>query len=103
MWGDAMGAAEICLEVYGPDMCGRDRHCERSEAIHLTAKKKEWIASSQELLAMTGDSRRQASLFGVCASITPSCSSSHRFRSSPPPYLTSVPLAPIRRWQGTTT
>ncbi len=28
------------------------RHCERSEAIHAR-EKKEWIASSQELLAMT--------------------------------------------------
>src|ERR1700755_376564 len=33
----------------------------------------------------------------------PSCSSSHRLRERPPPYLTSAPLAPIRRWQGTTT
>src|SRR5258708_20003077 len=29
------------------------RHCEPSEAIHLAARKKAWIASSQELLAMT--------------------------------------------------
>jgi hypothetical protein len=29
------------------------RHCERSEAIYATAKKKDWIASSQVLLAMT--------------------------------------------------
>jgi hypothetical protein len=29
------------------------RHCERSEAIQ-SATKKDWIASSQELLAMTG-------------------------------------------------
>ena len=32
----------------------RDRHCERSEAIHRAAKAKQvWIASSQVLLAMT--------------------------------------------------
>src|ERR1019366_5627959 len=36
-------------------------------------------------------------------STTPSCSRSQRFRSNPPPYLISEPLAPIRRWQGTTT
>src|SRR5579863_3047618 len=29
------------------------RHCEQSEAIHRSAKKKEWIASSLTLLAMT--------------------------------------------------
>ena len=33
----------------------------------------------------------------VGLSATPSCSSSHRLRSSPPPYLTSEPSAPIRR------
>jgi hypothetical protein len=35
--------------------CGRmeQRHCERSEAIHFRRTKKEWIASSQVLLAMT--------------------------------------------------
>src|ERR1700736_2347603 len=31
-----------------------NRHCERSEAIHLHHEKKEWIASSLVLLAMTG-------------------------------------------------
>jgi hypothetical protein len=35
----------------------QDRHCERSEAIHLTAQKKEWIASSQTLLAMTASTQ----------------------------------------------
>src|SRR5882672_8901896 len=35
-------------------------------------------------------------------SVTPSCCSSHRLRSSPPPYPVSDPLAPITRWQGTT-
>ena len=29
------------------------RHCERSEAIHLSAREERWIASSLALLAMT--------------------------------------------------
>ena len=33
---------------------GSNCHCERSEAIHAAARKQEWIASSHELLAMTG-------------------------------------------------
>jgi hypothetical protein len=32
-----------------------NRHCERSEAIHLAARK-EWITSSLSLLAMTAES-----------------------------------------------
>src|SRR6185295_19412711 len=35
-------------------------------------------------------------------SITPSWRSSHRLRSSPPPYPVSVPLLPITRWHGIT-
>jgi len=34
---------------------GLNRHCERSEAIHLAART-EWIASSLSLLAMTARS-----------------------------------------------
>ncbi len=32
----------------------------------------------------------------------PSCASSQRLRSRPPPYPVSEPSAPITRWQGTT-
>jgi hypothetical protein len=33
------------------------RHCERSEAIQSVSTEAGWIASSQELLAMTADER----------------------------------------------
>ena len=37
----------------------RPRHCERSEAIQSRERRsKDWIASSQALLAMTGKQRR---------------------------------------------
>jgi hypothetical protein len=34
------------------------RHCERSEAIHTVVPARLWIASSQELLAMTAEGMR---------------------------------------------
>ncbi len=37
------------------------------------------------------------------ARLAASWSRSHTFRSSPPPYPVSVPLAPMTRWQGTIT
>src|SRR4051812_9313160 len=47
--------------------------------------------------APRNDGRGQTARVDVGPSTTPSCSSTPRFRSSPPPYLTSAPLAPIRR------
>jgi len=45
------GKSQFHVAVAG--RIGLNRHCERSEAIHLAAQRKEWIASSQALLAMT--------------------------------------------------
>ena len=37
------------------------------------------------------------------ATLTPSCASSQRLRSTPPAYPVSAPFAPITRWHGTIT
>jgi hypothetical protein len=46
-----------------PQRAGRrqNRHCERSEAIHSSAQKEEWIASSLSLLAMTVPNHKRTS------------------------------------------
>jgi hypothetical protein len=47
----AQGVLRPSLRANGLRECAPDRHCERSEAIQ--SRKKEWIASSLTLLAMT--------------------------------------------------
>ena len=42
------------------------RHCERSEAIHLTTRTERWIASSLALLAMTGEAAGVNAPAGWC-------------------------------------
>jgi hypothetical protein len=50
-WLIADDAASLEQDDFKFNQCHQLRHCERSEAIQ--GRKKDWIASSQELLAMT--------------------------------------------------
>ena len=62
-----MGASAGRRRVYAAALAGHviRRHCERSEAIQNPTAERFWIASSQELLAMTlerGGARRRYDL-----------------------------------------
>src|SRR6267143_2041060 len=62
----AQGVLRPSLRANGSRECAPDRHCERSEAIQ--SRKKEWIASSLTLLAMTGPGTGARSFETVIAS-----------------------------------